>query len=40
MQDKYDGTAIEQATQAEWSARDAYRVSENATNAQGQAKPK
>ena len=40
MQDKYDATALEKATQAEWSARDAYRVSEGATNAQGQAKPK
>ena len=30
MEDKYNHLAVEQAAQAEWTARDAYRVTEDA----------
>jgi leucyl-tRNA synthetase len=40
MQEKYDHLAIEQAAQQHWRARDAYRVHENAKDAQGKLKPK
>jgi len=40
MQDKYDHLAVEKAAQAHWNAQDAYRVIENAVNAQGKLKPK
>jgi leucyl-tRNA synthetase len=40
MQEQYDHTAVEQAAQAHWRAHDAYRVTEHATDAQGQPKPK
>jgi leucyl-tRNA synthetase len=40
MQDKYDHLAVEQTAQADWKAKDAYRVHENAKDAQGNLKPK
>ena len=40
MQDKYQHQEIERAAQAHWTAADAYRVSEDATDAQGSPKPK
>jgi leucyl-tRNA synthetase len=40
MQEKYDHSAIEQAAQTHWKARDAYRVQEHAKDAQGNLKPK
>ncbi len=40
MQEKYDHTALEKAAQAHWNAADAYRVTENAKDAQGNLKPK
>lgn len=40
MQEKYSHTDVEHNAQADWTAQDAYRVTENALNAQGQAKPK
>ena len=40
MQDKYQHQEIERAAQAHWTAADAYRVSEHATDASGNAKPK
>jgi len=40
MQDKYTPQDVERAAHAHWTARDAYRVSEDARNAQGQPKPK
>ncbi len=40
MQDKYNHTEVERAVQTAWTQRDAYRVSENARDAQGQLKKK
>ena len=40
MQEKYNHLEVEQATQKDWVTRDAYRVSENALDAQGQPKQK
>jgi leucyl-tRNA synthetase len=40
MQDKYDHLAVEQNAQAQWTERDAYRVTEHAKDAQGKTKPK
>ncbi len=40
MQDKYNHTEVERAVQTAWNQRDAYRVSENARDAQGQLKKK
>ncbi|WP_101047524.1 leucine--tRNA ligase [Macromonas nakdongensis] len=40
MQDKYSHTDVERAAHAHWTARDAYRVNEHATDAQGKPKPK
>ncbi len=40
MQDKYLPQDIEKTAQAHWQAMDAYRVTENAQNAQGQPKKK
>ncbi len=40
MQDKYDPQGVERAAQAQWSAADAYRVTEGARDAQGKPKPK
>ena len=40
MQDKFQPQALEAEVQARWTARDAYRVSENAVTADGKAKPK
>jgi leucyl-tRNA synthetase len=40
MQDKYDHLAVEKAAHAHWNAQDAYRVTENAVDAQGKLKPK
>jgi len=40
MQDKYNHTEVERAVQAAWTQRDAYRVTENARDAQGQLKKK
>ena len=40
MQEKYSHTDVERAAQAHWQARDAYRVTEDARNAQGAPKPK
>ncbi len=40
MQDKYDHQAVEQAAQAQWADADAYRVRENALDAQHKPKPK
>ncbi len=36
----YDHLAVENAAQAHWTAQDAYRVTENAKDAQGKLKPK
>ncbi len=40
MQDKYQHLEVEAATQAHWSAADAYRVSENAVDVNGKPKKK
>jgi len=40
MQDKYSHTDVEQAAHAHWTARDAYRVTEDARDSTGQLKPK
>ena len=40
MQEKYDHTAIEKAAQQAWTTQDAYRVTENAVDAQGNPKKK
>ncbi len=40
MQERYQPTAVEAAAHANWDARDAYRVTEGALDAQGQLKPK
>jgi len=40
MQDRYTPAQVESAAQANWQARDAYRVTENARNADGSPKPK
>ncbi|HEU0196972.1 MAG TPA: leucine--tRNA ligase [Nevskiaceae bacterium] len=40
MQEHYHPTAVEAASHADWQARDVYRVTENATNPDGTARPK
>ncbi|MEX8503442.1 MAG: leucine--tRNA ligase [Leptothrix ochracea] len=40
MSEKYEPTALESAAQAAWRAADAYRVTEDARDAQGHPKPK
>jgi len=40
MQERYSPTDVEKAAHQDWSARDAYRVTENAVNADGSPKPK
>lgn len=40
MQESYKPNEVEHAAQQNWQNRDAYRVSENATNADGSLKPK
>ncbi len=40
MQERYSPTTVEAAAQQNWSERDAYRVSENAVDANGSPKPK
>jgi leucyl-tRNA synthetase len=40
MLERYQPTAVEQAAHANWDSRDAYRVTEGATNAAGLPKPK
>ena len=40
MQDKYTPLDVERAAHAHWTARDAYRVTEDARDSQGQPKPK
>ena len=40
MQESYNPHEVERAAQQNWQERDAYRVSENATNADGSLKPK
>ncbi|MVW73640.1 MULTISPECIES: leucine--tRNA ligase [unclassified Bordetella] len=40
MQERYSPTAVEAAAQQDWQARDAYRVTEHAVNADGSEKPK
>jgi len=40
MQERYSPTSVEAAAQQNWSGRDAYRVSENAVDANGSPKPK
>ena len=40
MQEKYDPQQIERHAQADWKARDVYRVTEHALDAAGNAKPK
>ncbi len=40
MLERYQPTAVEQAAHANWDARDAYRVTEDALNANGEPKPK
>jgi len=40
MQERYLPTAVESAARQDWQARDVYRVSEDATRADGSAKPK
>ena len=40
MQESYKPSEVERAAQQNWQDRDAYRVSENATNADGTPKPK
>jgi leucyl-tRNA synthetase len=40
MQERYQPTAVEAAAHANWDARDAYRVTEFALDAQGNPKPK
>ena len=40
MQDKYNHADVERTAHAQWTARDAYRVPENALDAQGQPKKK
>ena len=39
MQDKYQHLDVEPAAQAHWQSMDAYRVVENALDAQGKPKP-
>ena len=39
MQDKYNHLEVEPAAQSQWNARDAYRVTEDALDAQGHPKP-
>jgi len=40
MQERYSPTAVEAAAHQDWQARDAYRVTEHAQNADGSKKPK
>lgn len=40
MQDRYQPLAVESQAQQNWQSRDAYRVTEHATNADGTEKPK
>ncbi|MBO9353429.1 leucine--tRNA ligase [Bordetella petrii] len=40
MQERYSPTAVEAAAHQDWQARDAYRVTEHARNADGTEKPK
>jgi leucyl-tRNA synthetase len=40
MHEKYDHSAVEKSAHAHWTARDAYRVTEHAKDAQGNPKPK
>src|SRR6185312_1160564 len=40
MQEKYNHIDVEQAAQADWTAADAYRVTEHARDARGQPRPK
>ena len=40
MQQRYQPNAVEQQAQSTWAAQDAYLVTESATDAQGQPKPK
>ena len=40
MQDKYTPAEVERAAHSHWTAIDAYRVTENARNAQGELKKK
>src|SRR3546814_1090044 len=40
MQEHYNPSAVEAASHENWQSRDAYRVTENATRADGSAKPK
>ena len=40
MQERYQPTVVETAAHANWDARDAYRVTEYATDASGAPKPK
>ena len=40
MQEKYDHLGVERHAQAQWTATDAYRVTEGAVDANGQAKKK
>jgi leucyl-tRNA synthetase len=40
MLERYQPTAVEQAAHTNWDARDAYRVTEGALNANGEPKPK
>jgi leucyl-tRNA synthetase len=40
MQEKYDHLAVEKSAHAHWTARDAYRVTENALDTHGKPKPK
>jgi leucyl-tRNA synthetase len=40
MEEKYNPQGVERAAQAQWNAADAYRVTENARDAQGQPKKK
>src|SRR3546814_2926973 len=40
IQEHYNPSAVEAASHENWQSRDAYRVPENATRAEGSAKPK
>ena len=40
MQEKYDPAAVEQAAQAHWTAKDAYKITEHAKDSNGNLKPK
>ncbi|MBU6503989.1 MAG: leucine--tRNA ligase, partial [Burkholderiales bacterium] len=40
MQEKYNHIDVERSAQADWTAADAYRVSEHARDARGQSRPK